>query len=814
LDLKKTFRKERVSVMRKILWLIATVGAVALMAAPAESARLRGGGGGGGGQGAAAGGTGAGANLTDEDVTRAIERGREWLTNQQQGGKWEEKSYWHSPNACGHTEISGLTLLYTGSHPINSALMVQTLDYLMGNNIEYTYARCCRTMAYAAALKNIHSPGPRRDTIRKAIVADAQWLVNAQHSNADQSGGWTYQGLGDPEFNHRIDFSNTQFAILALWEASKVGVEVPNIIWERTLDLYKRNQQQDGSWNYGPHTEADGAGYGSMTAAGLATLYICMDMLDLASGCPCRGARAGGDRADLERRMALAFKWLEDHFTAETNPGGAMSGWRMYWLYAVERVGMATGYKYLGSHDWYREGCATVLAQQNGDGSWPGEAEGGPIPTTCFAVLFLYKGRAPILFNKLQETPGGETWKWNPHRRDIPNLVSYFEKVKEEAFTWQVVNLKGPMEELHDAPILYISAETAPKFTDEEKKKLRAFTDTGGTILVEPSCGASAVKDWFNKFAKEVWPEWPVKPLGPDHGSFLDPYPLKQRPEILGINDGMRTCVFYALDDISCPWQTKAYTLKEFMFQWGVNLFTYATDHSPLRAKLAPKEASKSDRFATAVKAGDKATVKMARLKTDGDWFVNRNYKGFEYISAEVNKKGGITLTVQEEGLDVTALTDQNAAYLTGSKEFTMGAADQTALKAYLAKGGFLWAEAAGGSSAFDGSMLKLAKDMGWQLKALDKSAPVMSGRFTKAVGYNLTTGLQFRRVLKLQRIESGRLGAELTGIYAEGKLVGIYSPYDITFSATPYEAYACKGYKPEDAAAVATNILALITDK
>ena len=59
----------------------------------------------------------------------------------------------------------------------------------------------------------------------------------------------------------------------------------------------------------------------------------------------------------------------------------------------------------------------------------------------------------------------------------------------------------------------------------------------------------------------------------------------------------------------------------------------------------------------------------------------------------------------------------------------------------------------------------------------------------------------------------TARPAAALEGIYADGKLVGVFSPYDIVFSATPYDAYDCRGYDREDAIAVATNVLLFLTD-
>jgi len=126
--------------------------------------------------------------------------------------------------------------------------------------------------------------------------------------------------------------------------------------------------------------------------------------------------------------------------------------------------------------------------------------------------------------------------------------------------------------------------------------------------------------------------------------------------------------------------------------------------------------------------------------------------------------------------------------------------------------GRFLWAEATDGSLDFDKALRKLATDAGWELKSIERNHPLMTGAFKTAVGYDLTKDVQFRRVLKLPR--ASRDHADFIGIWQDGNLVGVYSPLDVVLSATPYEAYACKGYKPQDAAAVATNIVAFLTDR
>jgi len=727
--------------------------------------------------------------LTDEEVVKAIERGQKWLESQQgKNGAWPEQKYHAAPTPCGHTEIAMFTLAYTGVHP-NRPVMSRGLEVLLTRNLGYTYAVAMRCMAYAHIQRKLS--GAKRDMVRKAMQMDALWLCQAQGDH----GGWNYVSLGGS--GGRYDFSNTQMAILALREAALAGCEIPNIIWERTQRLYFDAQHPDGSWNYTKGQK--NPGYGSMTAAGLASIFITMDNLNLASGCPCRGGKSQQLLGNFNRRVDAALGWLEKNFTAKENP--KKGGNTHYWLYSVERDGIAAGYKYFGTHNWYKEGAEHLVKSQATNGSW------GNIPNTCFSVLFLYKGRAPVLFNKL-EFDG----VWNAHRRDIANLTAYAEKMKEQMFHWQIVSLRTPVEELHDAPILYITAETVPKFSDEHKKKLRRFTDTGGTILLEASCGNPRVRVWARAFARELWPEWEMKPLGSDHGSFKDPNVLTRRPEIFGIHDGMRTFLFYSMDDISCPWQTRAFAGRDYLFKWGINLYTYATDHSPLRAKLQQRLPEEKDRYPMPVAAGSKKALRVVRVKYNGtDWMTNRNYGCWNLVKKHVKEKAGVNLTVNESGTLPADLGDADVAYLIGSGPIGLAPDQKQALKAYLAKGGFLWAEAAGGKAEFNKAVAVLAAELGLTLKRIPQTDALLTGRFPGgAKGYSLISGVQFKRTLRVARL--GRPNAELMGFYDGDKRVGVFSPYDILFSATGYDAYENRGYAIQDAKAVATNILLSLT--
>jgi len=85
-----------------------------------------------------------------------------------------------------------------------------------------------------------------------------------------------------------------------------------------------------------------------------------------------------------------------------------------------------------------------------------------------------------------------------------------------------------------------------------------------------------------------------------------------------------------------------------------------------------------------------------------------------------------------------------------------------------------------------------------------------MTGRMDPAAGYNLTTGVLYRRALGVARL--ARPYAELMGLFAGDHLVGLYSPFDTMFAINPYEAYGCRGYASADAAAVAMNVVLHLT--
>ncbi len=139
------------------------------------------------------------------------------------------------------------------------------------------------------------------------------------------------------------------------------------------------------------------------------------------------------------------MEWLTRHFSVTSNPhsiedrGRTFSrAWRLYYLYGLERVGRMSGQRFLGDHDWYREGAEALLKQQDRlTGYWTGVGiESNPRVATALALLFLSKGRRPVLIAKLKHDHETD---WNRHRQDLRHLTADVERRWRRDLTWQTI---------------------------------------------------------------------------------------------------------------------------------------------------------------------------------------------------------------------------------------------------------------------------------------------------------------------------------------------------------------------------------------
>ncbi len=182
-------------------------------------------------------------------------------------------------------------------------------------------------------------------------------------------------------FGGPSDNSNSQYATLGLRACLEANVAFPREALELAKRYWESHQKEDGGWAY---SGGGGTSYGSMSVGGLGALIICKHHL--------------GESWRADPKVLKAIDWVTKSFTVAANPG--KESWYFYYLYALERAGVFTNLRSFGDHDWYKEGANRLLGLQKPDGSWLQEGQGkessGPVPDTCWAILFLRKRTPPL----------------------------------------------------------------------------------------------------------------------------------------------------------------------------------------------------------------------------------------------------------------------------------------------------------------------------------------------------------------------------------------------------------------------------------
>ncbi len=709
------------------------------------------------------------ADVTAREVRNALSRGvRALKAHQRPDGSWQElggRRY-----AGGVTCLVTLALLHAGEPP-DSPVLAPALEQIAELPNQYTYVVSLKCMVLARA-------DARR--YREQLADAARWLIAAQRSN----GLWSYELKGG-----RYDHSNTQFALLGLHAADQAGLKVPARVWKAARNQLVRNQKPDGGWAY----RNTGRSYGSMTAAGVADLLIMGASTSMSRERRYRdGAAPGCGSYRSDRPLANGLEWLADNFSVTENPGRGRS-YLYYWLYALERCGMLSGRKYIGAHDWYSRGAAVLVQEQQADGMW-----GSGLVDTSFAVLFLAKGRRPLLVQKLRWSRDSA---WNLDRHDLDHLIAFIGDKLGQPVAWQAVDFDAPLEDWLAAPLLYMQGHKFPNFDDAAREKIRRYVEQGGTLLVEACCSKAEFAAAFERFAARTFPGVPLRELDRDHPIYSAYYDLPPAG-LRGLDVGCRTSVIFAPRDMSCLWeQGDVAELSEAAFRLGTNIAAFATGRQALRDRLDVVSLPERSAQQPGPPPGD--ALQLAQVVYDGDWHPDSQalVKFADFLRSQLD----LDVVPQYRAVRLTApdLYACPILYLTGHYRFELSDAEATALAAHLRRGGFLLADACCGRREFDAAFRALVARMfpEARLEKLPADHPLLAGR----------PGFDLRRVGYKPAVlaEHPELNTpELWGLSIDGRLVIVYSPYALGCGLDGHVCYGCRGLVDEDARKLTANII------
>jgi hypothetical protein len=374
--------------------------------------------------------------LTPERVNEALDKGKAWLAARQradgafvvQGGGGSmapgalEVSY-----PLGTTALATLALLKCGV-PANDPAIERAFGWMYAQGLGKTYEVAVLVLAIEARFapppellekeeeKKGYATVARRHFAKQARPADlaklkecADWLV------ANRAGAvWRYPGA--------VAQQDAQGEEVPWFAVPAADGPIQDMVAPAKRDAAKEEKRPAGGtreretprsaeratlrargWSYLPRKQGEPppapggplerVSTGGMTASGIAALVIAKSELE-------GNKAAWAKRADpVNQAIRDGCAWLARHFIPDANPaaGNIRINWTYYYLYGCERAGVLAGTYRFGGHDWWDEGAAWLLKQQQRDGCWPSESALSEQADTCFALLFLKRATVPLV---------------------------------------------------------------------------------------------------------------------------------------------------------------------------------------------------------------------------------------------------------------------------------------------------------------------------------------------------------------------------------------------------------------------------------
>ena len=743
------------------------------------------------------------ADVDAKAVQRSITRGIAYLRKaQNERGGWEE----YGGQSCGLSALCTLAML-NASVSREDPDIVRAMRYLRSFEPKQTYSVALQTQVFCQL-------GAAGDLPR--IRRNVEWLVKGQKvaGAKDRIGSWDYgsqRGAGDP--------SNSQFALLALGAAQDRGIKVDPMVFQRAHRYWTNRQQANGGWAYGSGRRTSG----SMTCAGIASVIIAGSRLDsdvAENQIQC----CGGSTTD-EEAIEKGIQWLGRNFTLQVNPGGD-SMTKFYYLYALERVGRLSGRRFIGDHDWYREGAEYLIRiQDEFQGFWSnvGAMESSNVATS-FALLFLSKGKRQVVAGRLKYGSPDLQAQWNQHSDGLRQLVRHVESDWGRDLTWQTIDANtSSLEDLLQAPVLLVSGTEAIQMKADVSERLKQYVEQGGCILFEAEggdgCGDASgfersvnqlCQDWFEGVGLERLP------LGHPIWSAqhkVDPTAIGPEFWVYGVQACCRTAVFYVPQSLSCRWEygdllfhrdRGGKQLRDQVqagIRIGENLIAYATGRE-LKDKLEQR---------TILQAGQavdtpRDAIQVAMLSLDAGGQEAR--RALPNATALIAARVPISLTspAQPVGLDFRQLSDVPFLWIHGRTDFSWDEAQRNVLREYVQSGGIIIGSAVCGNQAFSKAFRReMAKMLpGAPLKAMPANHPALTA----------TGGFDLRSVTIRTPASGGQEGSRRTGqpdlefAVVDDLAAVFFSPLDLSCALESPNSVQCPGYSTEDAAKIVANLV------
>ena len=628
----------------------------------------------------------------------------------------------------------------------------------------------------------------------RVLREDLRALLDA----VSPGGAWGVDVPAKGKAPARTDSFSTYHVARALRLAERMGrAELPKDAWPKRAAYWTAKRCADGGWDLGEQPsdrkgriQPGGAkGTAAMTVVGLAGIHTAYDAL-LASADPAHAALFGPTRNAID----AAMKWLDRRFDpGEIVPKAAPPETPAALLYldALADLLEQSGRPALGGHDCVHEVSRRLLSAQKDNPKVRPH-----LAARCAAVSWLDFVTKPVAAAKLA-APG---FDWQANDRDVAHLVRQISwDLCEIPMVWEVAELRAERPTRPpSAPLLVLTGEGAFRLNAEHIAALRRFLDAGGTLLGAPAGGSQKFKVSFQALCGQLLPGRRLVQLPAGHPLFAVHYRIRRPPDVLGIDNGLRTCVLFVAEDVSGSWQRGRRMTRREHFRLGANAYLYATD----RRRLWDR------RFRIKPAAPPNRRLPAARVKHNARWELNPDV--LDHLSGRLAVEKSIALDIRAP-LDPAAakLKGIRLLWLSGFGRLQLNANQERALAAWLRAGGVLFVDPVNGDKAFHDSARALLGRLLPRVEAAaaDENEPIVRGGFKPVAGHDVRKAQVTRALRREGDAWRPKRMPELLLYRVGARVAAILSRWDVSSGIQGARRWGCKGYRIEDADKIGVNV-------
>ncbi len=364
-----------------------------------------------------------------------------------------------------------------------------------------------------------------------------------------------------------------------------------------------------------------------------------------------------------------------------------------------------------------------------------------------------------------------------------------------------------------ELPALLLAGHNKFSLSDEIRTRLARYVLDGGMILADACCGWKDFAESFRREMELIFPGRPLRKILPDDPVLSSYYKLgdftykkadgseyTEKPCLETIDFGCRSGVVFSPCDLTCGWDGHEHPRGTRVVigqarQVGANLITYLLGTYQLARFLST---TKVYHEATAPSRDD---FVFAQLIHEGDWDPDPSAVHNLLKFASDNSTLEVKFRRENVRLHDAKMTGYPLLYMTGHREFQWNKEEVARLRGYLLAGGLLLADACCGRISFDRSFRsQIAKVFPeHKLERLPADHPLLECHYdVRRVGYTPRVREDFGPIEAI----------ELEGITVDGRLLVVYSRFDLGNGWEQFPHAYSYGLRDKSALQVGTNVI------